>query len=78
VLELEMLELEVLELEEAASAVEEADVVQHMRAYSLELLDGTCSEESRCGASGKTSTKMSPPHGCVWLLPCASSYQFQP
>jgi hypothetical protein len=59
-------ELEVVELEGAASVVEEADEVRHMQVCTLELLDGTCSEVSRCGASGKTSPKMSPLHECVW------------
>jgi hypothetical protein len=65
-------ELEVVQLEEAASVVEEADEVQHKQAGKqehlddiLEQLDDTCFEESGCGASAKTSPKMSPLHGCV-------------
>jgi hypothetical protein len=77
-----VLELEVVQREEAASVVEEADAVQHKQAGTQEHWDDTlvqladtCSAESKCGASGKTSPKMNPLHGCVWSLPYASSDQ---
>jgi hypothetical protein len=71
-------ELEVVVLEEAASVVEEADGVQHMQACTLELLEGTCSVESKYDASGKRNPKMNPLHECIGLLPCASSDQSRP
>ena len=59
-------ELEALELEvSAASEVEEADEVQHTMALEQVQLDDTCYEESRYGASGKMSPKMSLLHGCA-------------
>jgi hypothetical protein len=74
----------VVQHEEAASVVEEADAVQHKQVDKQEHWDGTqeqlvctCSEESRCGASGKTSPKMTPLHGCVWSFPYTSSDQSQ-
>jgi hypothetical protein len=79
-----VLELEVVQHEEAASVVEEADVVQHKQVDkqehwggTLEQLVDTCFEEIRCGASEKMCPKMSPPHGCVWSLPYASLNQSQ-
>ena len=58
-----------VQLEEVASAVEEADEVQHRTVLVQVQLDDTCCGGSISYASVRASPKMSPCHGCA----CESS-----
>ena len=54
-----------VQLEEAASAVEEADEVQHRTVLVHVQLDDTCCGGSISNASALTGPKMSQRHGCA-------------
>ena len=54
-----------VQLEEAASAVEEADEVQHRTVLVQVQLDDTCCGGSISDASALTGPKMSQRHGCA-------------
>ena len=54
-----------VQLEEAASAVEESDEVQHRTVLVQVQLDDICCGESISDASALTGPKMSQRHGCA-------------